>query len=257
MTDTENFNLKWNDFHSNASSSFRNLRNESYLHDVTLVSEDFKHVQAHKLVLSACSEYFRHVFQQAKHSQPLLCLDGVSSSDLQRILDYVYEGEAKVHQDELEKFLSLAQRLKLEGLLSSGSESNVDDIYYPHNDFKSVDTFEFNNSYVKVKSKEVESCQILESKPRTHHMAVVKNNPESQDFKQVEKLDENIVVGADGRTLSCGICSKTLSRPYSKHEMRRHVESHLKNELSYTCNLCGNTFRSSNSLKTHKTAFHK
>ena len=55
----EKFNLKWNDFHSNVSKSFGLFRNESYLHDVTLVTDDFKQIQAHKLVLSACSRAVR------------------------------------------------------------------------------------------------------------------------------------------------------------------------------------------------------
>ena len=59
----EKFDLKWNDFHSNVSKSFGLLRNEDYLHDVTLVSDDYKQVTAHKLVLSACSEYFKNIFK--------------------------------------------------------------------------------------------------------------------------------------------------------------------------------------------------
>ena len=96
---SEKFNLKWNDFQSNASKSFRLFRNETYLHDVTLVSDDFKQIPAHKLVLSATSEYFKNILQQTKQSQPLICLDGVNSDDLQNVLDYVYDGEVKIHQD--------------------------------------------------------------------------------------------------------------------------------------------------------------
>ena len=54
----EKFNLKWNDFQVNVSKSFGLFRNEKYLQDITLVSEDFKAIPTHKLVLSACSEYF-------------------------------------------------------------------------------------------------------------------------------------------------------------------------------------------------------
>ena len=49
---SEKFCLKWNDFHSNVSKSFGLFRNEEYLHDVTLVSDDHHQVSAHKLVLS-------------------------------------------------------------------------------------------------------------------------------------------------------------------------------------------------------------
>ena len=113
----EKFSLKWNDFESNASKSFKLFRNESYLHDVTLVSDDFKQIPAHKLVLSACSEYFRNILQQTKQAQPILCLEGINQMDLQHILDYVYDGEVRILQDQLDRFLNIAQRLKLEGLL--------------------------------------------------------------------------------------------------------------------------------------------
>ena len=49
--------MKCNDFHSNVSKSFGLFRNEDYLHDVTLVSDDNHQVSAHKLVLFPCSEY--------------------------------------------------------------------------------------------------------------------------------------------------------------------------------------------------------
>merc|ERR1712112_338379 len=113
---TEKFCLKWNDFYSNASKSFSTFRNEEYLHDVTLVSDDHNKVPAHKLVLSACSEYFKDIFQNNQHSHPLLCLDGISSSDLKNILDYIYNGQVEIYQDNLDRFLVVAQRLKLEGL---------------------------------------------------------------------------------------------------------------------------------------------
>ena len=45
----EKFCLKWNDFHSNASKSFSNLRNEDDIFDVTLTSDDQKQISAHKV----------------------------------------------------------------------------------------------------------------------------------------------------------------------------------------------------------------
>ena len=92
---SEKFCLKWNDFHSNVSKSFGLFRNEDYLHDVTLVSDDHHHVSAHKLVLSACSEYFKNIFKlnNKPNAHPLICLDGVKSDDLKNIIDYIYNGE--------------------------------------------------------------------------------------------------------------------------------------------------------------------
>ena len=114
---SEKFSLKWDAFQSNVSNSFAILRNEDYLHDVTIVTDDNEQVEAHKLVLSACSEYFKNIFKTKKHSHPLLCLEGVSSKDIQNLMDYIYNGELHLFQEDLDRFLSLAQRFKLEGLL--------------------------------------------------------------------------------------------------------------------------------------------
>ena len=86
----EKFSLKWNDFHSNVSKSFGLFRSEEYLHDVRLMTEDYHEVSAHRLVLSACSEYFRNIFKNSKKQDTLICLDGVTDEDLKNVLDYIY-----------------------------------------------------------------------------------------------------------------------------------------------------------------------
>ena len=68
---SEKFCLKWNDFDFNVSKSFNLFRNEDYLHDVTLASDDQKQITAHKLVLSSCSEYFRTIFKNNRNSNLL------------------------------------------------------------------------------------------------------------------------------------------------------------------------------------------
>ena len=98
---SERFCLKWNDFETNVSKSFGLLRNEDYLHDVTLVCDDNKQVSTHKLVLSACSEFFKSIFKNNRHQNPLICLEGISSQELQDILDYMYNGETNIFQEGL------------------------------------------------------------------------------------------------------------------------------------------------------------
>ena len=132
---SEKFSLKWNDFQSNISKTFGSVRTEEYLCDVTLVSDDSRQVSAHKLVLSACSEYFKDIFRKnQKHNHLLLCLDGITSNDLTNVLDYIYNGEVLVFQDDLDRFLEMAQKFKLDGLL--GSE--IQNEYKPFHDSESI-----------------------------------------------------------------------------------------------------------------------
>ena len=63
MGSTEKFCLRWNDFESNLSSAFRDLRADSELFDVSLFcGRDGGHrMQAHRVILAACSPFFRNV----------------------------------------------------------------------------------------------------------------------------------------------------------------------------------------------------
>ena len=114
---TEKLSLSWNDFNQNVSKTFSSLRHQEDFYDVTLVSDDQEQFSAHKVVLSACSDYFGNTLKKNKHTHPLLCLEGVSSSELNCLLDYVYNGQAQLLQEDLDKFLKIAQRFQLKGLL--------------------------------------------------------------------------------------------------------------------------------------------
>ena len=52
MNSSEKLCLQWNDFQENLNSAFRELRSDTDLSDVTLVSEDGGQVEAHKVVLA-------------------------------------------------------------------------------------------------------------------------------------------------------------------------------------------------------------
>jgi hypothetical protein len=51
--------LRWNNHQPNMVTFFGNLYSTESMVDVTLVSAEGKKLQAHKLVLSACSPYFQ------------------------------------------------------------------------------------------------------------------------------------------------------------------------------------------------------
>jgi len=125
MSASEKFCLRWNDFESNISVAFRELREEKDFFDVTLsVGPGHQHIQAHKLILSACSPFFRGVLKQNQHAHPLLYLKGVGFSELQAVLNFMYHGEVNVAQEELNTFLAVAEELQVKGLTQGGSGSS-------------------------------------------------------------------------------------------------------------------------------------
>jgi len=119
---SEKFCLRWNDFESNISVAFRELREEKDFFDVTLACDDSQ-VQAHKVILSACSPFFRNVLRKNPHQHPLLYLKGVKYQELLSVLNFMYQGEVNVAQEELNSFLAVAEDLRVKGLTQSNSGS--------------------------------------------------------------------------------------------------------------------------------------
>eukprot|EP00092_Neocalanus_flemingeri_P035650 GFUD01038814.1.p1 GENE.GFUD01038814.1~~GFUD01038814.1.p1 ORF type:complete len:353 (-),score=84.69 GFUD01038814.1:31-1089(-) len=122
MSSSEKFCLRWNEFESNISLAFRELREDKDFFDVTLACDDDQ-LQAHKVILSACSPFFRTVLRRNKHEHPLLYLKSVKFADLVSVVNFMYHGEVNVAQEELNSFLAVAEDLKVKGLTQSGSDS--------------------------------------------------------------------------------------------------------------------------------------
>merc|ERR1712098_669193 len=224
----EKFSLKWNDFQTTVSNSFRVLKREKDFFDVTLVAEDQKQIQSHKVVLSACSGFFQPILQNNTHSHPLIYLCGIDSINLQFIIDYVYEGEVQLFQEQLDSFLNAAQKLQIAGLLSNHKD-----------DIKSDDigtlTPEFSNQ--KGEEEEEEEKHTLEvSRVTSKNLAMINKNSVavgSHDQIEVNRKINEILVKEDDN-FRCTVCGK-MSK--DKRNMSRHVEIHIDG-LSYECQFC-------------------
>ena len=62
MDGSQQFRLKWNNYHVNIATSFDFLRVEEDFVDVTVACDGFQ-TKAHRMVLSACSPYFRELLK--------------------------------------------------------------------------------------------------------------------------------------------------------------------------------------------------
>ena len=241
----EKFCLKWNDFQSNTSNTFKKLRTSDHFYDVTLVSDDQQQVAAHRVVLSASSEYFKNILMSNKHSHPLLCLSGVSSGDLNNILDFIYNGEIQVYQDHLDQFLDIAQRFQLEGLIQGREEHSSE-----------TEKFKEEASLIP---KDDETAALHEPVNKT-----IKNQNEriislqSFEFENIEELDykiEEMIEKLPDRTFQCKTCGKVYPSKNRTH-LFHHVETHIDG-LSFPCHHCDKSFRSRQTLRSHISKYHK
>ena len=90
--------------------------------DVTIVCDDNKTVQAHKLILSAASKFFKNLFTEDQECDSVIFLPGVKLESLQQILKFIYSGRVDMSEKEMRPFSMLALNLKITGALSNNLE---------------------------------------------------------------------------------------------------------------------------------------
>ena len=242
----EKFCLKWIDFHASISKTFSTLRKEQDFHDISLLSDDGKAVSAHKVVLSASSEFFKSVLRKADHSKPMIYLNGVDYKVLNHILDYIYEGEVQLYQEDLNNFLEVAEKLQINGLIEGQEENDLKEEEQDENveileDTRSSYTKDSLNQNFEVKTRDVKADRTI---------SVVSEQGTSV-FEEAKRAIDELVMKV-GDIWVCKTCDK-----HSKYkgDINKHAEIHIEG-LSYPCQTCGDTFRSRNVLKMHKSRKH-
>ena len=240
---SEKLCLQWNDFQDVVQVSFRELRTDNDFTDVTLACED-QSIKAHKVVLSACSPFFKKLLKTHSHPQPLIYMKGIKSSSLTAIIDFLYLGEANVFQEELDSFLALAEELQLKGL-EGNSEGKVPNYATdPFNHTEWVDVNEKQN----ILKRQMSSYAKLEKEHMGAIMMPFKEKPKTNSIIEpatMAKIKAMIEKRLDGNY--CTNCGYTSKHP---GHMREHVEKHIEG-LEYPCNSCTKIMKSSGSLRDH------
>ena len=245
---SEKLCLKWNDFQEVFTASVGSLRDDTDFTDVTLACED-QSVKAHKVILSACSPFFKRLLKSHPHPQPLLYMRGIKASELVALVDFVYHGEANIFQEQLESFLTLAEELELKGL-SENSEEITSELpnyrptkkeHFPSQDQPRTHLSRENNTHGGLTPKSEYPAEMVPNA----RQSVTRIDPDT-----LAKIDSMVEKRADG--YSCNQCEHTAK---TRQHMREHVEKHIEG-LQYSCNFCDRVLRSSHALRSHKSRNH-
>ena len=115
------FCLRWNNHRNNLLTVLDHLLQTEAFCDVTLAC-DGASIKAHKMILSACSSYFQHLFMENTCEHPIVFLKDIKYDEIRAILDYMYKGEVNVAQEQLPGLLRVAELLKVKGLVEEDRE---------------------------------------------------------------------------------------------------------------------------------------
>ncbi|CAH1391108.1 unnamed protein product [Nezara viridula] len=126
MGTNQQFSLRWNNYLHHITEAFDTLREDENLVDVTLCCEGRK-IKAHKMLLSACSSYFREIFKENPCHHPIIVFHNVKYEDLWALVSFMYKGEVNVEQEGLSSFLNTAELLEVQGLTGGPSRTDETD----------------------------------------------------------------------------------------------------------------------------------
>ncbi|XP_013180572.1 PREDICTED: protein tramtrack, alpha isoform-like isoform X2 [Papilio xuthus] len=163
----QQFCLRWNNFQANITSQFEALRDDEDFVDVTLACEGHR-LEAHKVVLSACSPYFKELFKNNPCAHPIIFMRDCEVSHVRALLQFMYAGQVNIAQAQLSAFLRTADALQIRGLTDCSQ----------HNDKK-----------VNRKSPPSQLRNLLSAKPShsTSSSKAVNQNVESNAAEDHEK----------------------------------------------------------------------
>ncbi|XP_078041059.1 uncharacterized protein LOC144472150 isoform X2 [Augochlora pura] len=177
---SELFSLRWNNFSSNLTSGFLAHLTENDLVDVTLAVEG-QLLQAHKLVLSVCSPYFKNIFKENPCQHPVIILKDIKKTEIESLLKFMYQGEINIKQEDLSTFLKVAQTLQIRGLATDDASttklfSNYDNQQSTDSDTQNVAQTNLNT--VRKFSKDVD---MLDRRKRSHDTTKKSAKKKKQD----------------------------------------------------------------------------
>ena len=261
-TNTEKFCLNWNDFSKNTTSLFKELRGDQESSDVTLVSSDGEEIEAHKVILASGSRFFQNLFKQSvkRTSHPLLYMRGLKTTELNLIVDFLYQGEVSVPQDQLEDFLALATELQLKGLNGGGREPEIT----PHVDFQDYEKDMQKGEKWPAESRKLDGIGIApqSSSTQTSHERTL-SIQEAGDSRatvlyqgnnlELDQKIDSMMERVEG-TWTCKVCGKKNGL---KPNMKKHIEGVHIDGYTHPCVYCAKNFRSRNSLQVHVSNNHR
>ena len=274
----ESYNLNWAEFNSYTSKTFKDLLSDQNFSDVTLVCDDAETIQAHKVILSACSPFFSRILTKNQHNHPLVYLSDVNLNDLKAIVNFMYLGQTNVEQENLQRFLKIATKFQVRGLTDNNrNEEQTSSTAVPTRVNKSASAKNLN----KLRHSMLKKSELLDESLNTESHVDISNmnenmkietdaeNPtpmfdDQDEFVNVDNIDtsqfaiENMMsltptVSVDGdKTYPCDQCDYKATYACNLTSHKRTVHQ----GLYYSCTLCPYKSSRKDRLNKHVATKH-
>ena len=245
--------MKWNESDRNVREYLRKVREDQRLFDVTLATDDGQHIQAHRIILAAGSQFFSDIFLKSNHANMMIYLKGIHSVQVEHLLDFLYNGEVSVGQEEIKMFLEIGKELQVKGFENYvpgvGESSEEGPARYANLDE------EIHENGDNIIEEDIISETLLENNFCSDGAFGEKDvgkfqlNANSDLDLQITQMIEK----SEG-VWCCKVCGKTT---INSGHIREHAETHIEG-MSHVCCICDKTFPNRPALRYHKRSkIHK
>ena len=260
----ETFNLSWNDFDTCTRKTFQNLISDQDFTDVTLACVDNKQLKAHKVILSACSPFFKSLFLSNPHQHPIIYLKGVNFSDLLCIIQFIYLGQTRVEHSRLENFMITAKELEIQGLItdsnSKGSNQDTQNIC-PKQIRQEQDNWNNGDDY-EIQAPNMEDDANLPNSVFNDDEVDLHNNYHAPTYNTFtnnyglpDTKPQQFVMKRTTGHEKRHACDQCDYRGLTPQHVREHKMS-IHEGIKFSCDLCDKVYSHPNNLRTHKKAKH-
>ena len=231
--------------------------------DVTLVTDDKQQMRAHRNILSACSQVFKNILQMDfDKTNPVIYLRGIQHAEMESILQFIYLGNTRIHEERLNEFFMVSKNLEIKQLLmaindqtSSGEASNEHETNVVEdkdpaqifiNNFSNVEQ-QTQTSTRQIKRNNVAEKGVLISEENTYSC-----NQCDQQFTHQNILTHHIKFIHEGFKYACKQCDYQSKRP---SDLAVHIQS-IHEGVKYACNQCDYQATTQSSLTSHTKKKH-
>ena len=248
----EKYSLTWHTYSDHLRDMMKEIINDE-LADVTLVTEDKKHIKAHKNILSSCSPVFKDIVKIEQSAKPIIYLKGVNFFELESIMQFIYLGEATFFEEKINDFLDVARSLEIKELCNPKTMTNDVNESSP-SDLVTSSTFQSTHHTIK-------SSHLLnqEEKDEMDIKEVVKVKIKYEcdqchkTYSNVGNLKSHKESAHEGVRYICDQCDYQAK---TQGDLKKHIES--KHEgVKYECDQCGYKFTEQSNLKKHIKSKHE
>ena len=227
--------------------------------DVSLLCDDRKVVQAHRIVLSSFSPVFRDIINTLTNTSPVVYLRGIRSIDLQPILEFIYLGKTTINRNRVEEFLEVARSLQIDDLhncFPAEGDNETDKNLVSENEIKIEDELIEKDADCSTNNESDFFLTVNKNDNDENEKIASKNIPDiitNKDVGNYTIKNQNSPTSKQSRDYFCTECPFTT---HNKDYLKKHKHN-IHSGIKYQCKHCKKEFSQKPTLKNHIDGIHK